>query len=144
MGNSFLFSSKNTGIIRRMNETIDEYIKSKPNHEEFHKYLCSLIDAKGMSDPEAYKRAGIDRRLWSKIMSDDGYRPSKRTVCMLVIALRLDYHECKHLIKSAGYILNRDTFDLVIRYCVQEGIFDPIKVDSLLVEKNLKPLFSEQ
>lgn len=144
MGNFSLSSWKNTGIIIAMSETIDEYIKRKPNHEEFHKYLCSLLDEKSMSDPEAYKRAGIDRRLWSKIMSDESYRPNKRTVCMLVIALRLDYHECKHLIKSAGYILNRDTFDLVIRYCVQEGIYDPIQVDSLLVEKNLEPLFSEQ
>jgi predicted transcriptional regulator len=127
-----------------MKETLDQYIQEKPNKEEFHKYLCSLIDEKGMSDPEAYKRAGIDRRLWSKIMSDDDYRPSKRTVCMLIIALHLKYHESKHLIKSAGYILNRDIFDLVIRYCIQEGIYDPIQVDALLVEKNLKPLFSEQ
>lgn len=127
-----------------MKETLDQYIQEKPNKEEFHKYLCSLIDEKGLSDPEAYKKAGIDRKLWSKMMSDEAYRPSKRTVCMFIIALRCDYHECKHLIKSAGYILNRDTFDLVIRYCIQENIYDPIQVDSLLVEKKLKPLFSEE
>lgn len=125
-----------------MRETIDQYIESKPNCEEFHKYLCSLIDSKGMTDPEAYKKAGIDRRLFSKIMSDVNYRPSKRTTCMLAIALQLDFHECKHLIKAAGYILNRDTFDLVIRYCIDEKIYDQQEVDSLLIEKNLKPLFS--
>ena len=63
--------------------------------------------------------------------------------CRLVIALNLDYHECKHLIKAAGYILNRDPFDIVIRYCVENKIYDPLKVDQLLIEQGLKPLFSE-
>ena len=45
--------------------------------------------------------------------------------------------------QGAGYILNRDPFDLVIRYCVEQKIFDPFEVDRLLVQEGLKPLFSE-
>lgn len=126
-----------------MPETLDEYIARKPNKEEFHTYLYSLIDARGLTDPEVYKKAGIDRKTWSKIVSNSDQRPTKRTVSRIVIALELDYKECKHLIKAAGYILNRDPFDLVIRYCVEHKVYDPIAVDDLLVKKGLKPLFSE-
>lgn len=126
-----------------MPETLDEYIARKPNKEEFHAYLYSLIDARGLTDPEVYKKAGIDRKTWSKIVSNSDQRPTKRTVSRIVIALELDYKECKHLIKAAGYILNRDPFDLVIRYCVEHKIYDPIAVDTLLAKKGLKPLFSE-
>lgn len=126
-----------------MPETLDEYIARKPNKEEFHTYLYSLIDARGLTDPEVYKRAGIDRKTWSKIVSNSDQRPTKRTVSRIVIALELDYKECKHLIKAAGYILNRDPFDLVIRYCVEHKVYDPIAVDGLLIKKGLRPLFSE-
>ncbi len=123
--------------------SLNEYIEEKVNKEEFHSYLYSLIDEKGLDDPSVYKKAMIDRKTWSKLMSNKEQRPTKATVCRLVIALELDYHECKHLVKSAGYILNRDPFDLVIRYCVEQRIYDPFKVDELLVSKNLKPLFSK-
>ena len=124
-------------------ETLEEFLKNNPNAEEFHTYLFSLIDSRGLTDPEVYKKAGIDRKTWSKLISNHEQRPTKRMVCRLAIALELSPHECKHLIKSAGYILNRDPFDLVIRYCVENQIFDPMRVDSLLVQENNKPLFSE-
>ena len=126
-----------------MEEKLQDYIKRKPNKEEFHAYLFSLVDEKGLTDPEVYKKARIDRKTWSKLVSNKEQRPSKRMVCRLVIALELDYRECKNLIKGAGYILNRDPFDLVIRYCVEQKIFDPFEVDRLLVQEGLKPLFSE-
>lgn len=126
-----------------MKEGLEDYIARKPNREEFHSYLFQLIDERGLSDPEVYKKAGIDRKTWSKIISNQAQRPTKRMTCRLVIALNLDYHECKHLVKAAGYILNRDPFDIVIRYCVENKIYDPLKVDQLLIEQGLKPLFSE-
>ncbi len=124
-------------------ETLDQYFARKPNDEEFHSYLFALLREKGIENAEAYKKAGIDRKTWSKLISNASQRPTKRNACAIAIALELDYKECKHLVKSAGYILNRDPFDLVIRYCVDHGIYDPIKVDALLLEKNQKPLFSE-
>ncbi len=123
---------------------LDDYKNEKPNKEEFHSYLFSLIDARGLKDPDVYKKAGIDRKTWSKLVSNKDQRPSKRTVCQIAIALELEKHECKHLVKAAGYILNRDPFDIVIRYCVDHKIYDPMKVDELLLKEGLKPLFSEE
>ncbi len=126
-----------------MDEGLATYLDAKPNKEEFHSFLFDLIEKKGLSDPELYKKASIDRKTWSKLVSNSSQRPTKRMVCRLVIALELDYHDCKHLVKAAGYILNRDPFDLVIRYCVEKKIYDPFEVDKLLFGQNLKPLFSE-
>ncbi|MBO4540705.1 MAG: helix-turn-helix domain-containing protein [Bacilli bacterium] len=124
-------------------ETLQEFIDRKPNHEEFHTYLFRLMKERDLSDPDVYKKAGIDRKTWSKLISNDVQRPTKRHVAKIVIAMELPCRECKHLIKSAGYILNRDPFDMVIRYCIEQRIYDPMKVDELLVKQNLKPLFSE-
>ncbi|MBQ9457322.1 MAG: hypothetical protein IJU64_02290 [Bacilli bacterium] len=124
-------------------KTLEQYLAEKTNYEEFHTYLFKLIQNRGLTDPEVYKAAGIDRKTWSKLVSNPKQRPTKRNVCALAIALRLQYKECKHLVKSAGYILNRDPFDLVIRYCIEEGIYDPLKVDELLVSQQLDPLFSK-
>jgi len=123
-------------------ETIDEYFDRKPNKKEFHALLYRLLNERGVDNPTVYKKARIDRKTWSKLISNADQRPTKRNVCAIAIALELDYRNCKNLVKSAGYILNRDTFDLVIRYCIDQGIYDPLKVDELLVEKGQKPLFS--
>ena len=123
-------------------ETLDEFFKRKPNQKEFHVFLNSLLNERGIANPTVYKKAGIDRKTWSKLISNTNQRPTKRNVCAIAIALELDFKDCKSLVKSAGYILNRDPFDLVIRYCIDQGIYDPIQVDSLLAEKGQKPLFS--
>ena len=102
-----------------------------------------MMRDRNLSDPEVYKAATIDRKTWSKLISNPNQRPAKRNVCAIAIALKLKYKECKHLVKAAGYILNRDSFDLTIRYCIEHQIYDPFEVDRLLVEQHLKPLFSE-
>ena len=123
-------------------ESLDQFFARKPNQKEFHALLYHLLDEKGLDNVTVYKRAGIDRKTWSKLISNGEQRPTKRNVCAIAIALELDFRDCKNLVKSAGYILNRDPFDLVIRYCVEQGIYDPLKVDALLIEKGQKPLFS--
>ena len=123
-------------------ETLDEFFERKPNKKEFHVFLNRLLNERGIDNPTVYKKAGIDRKTWSKLISNANQRPTKRNVCAIAIALELDFKDCKSLIKSAGYILNRDPFDMVIRYCIDQGIYDPIQVDALLLEKGQKPLFS--
>ena len=123
-------------------ETLDEFFKRKPNVKEFHILLNRLLKEKGLDDPMVYKKAGIDRKTWSKLLSNANQRPTKRNVAAIAIALELDFHDCKSLVKSAGYILNRDPFDMVIRYCIDQGIYDSFKVDELLLLKGQKPLFS--
>lgn len=80
-----------------------------------------------------FKRAGIDRKLFSKLKTDSNYQPSKDTAIRYCLAFRLDEEETDEWMKSAGYWLSDTSeFDLAIRYCIDKGIYDPIDVNILL------------
>ena len=99
----------------------------------FCKKLFSIIDNKGLKDSDVYKKAGIDRRLFSKLRSDFDYHPSKSTALRLCLALELDIAETEILLESAGYCLSlSDTADLVIRYCIEHRVFDIISVNEAI------------
>jgi hypothetical protein len=80
----------------------------------------------------------MDRKLFSKMISDPNYKPSKKIVCTLALALQLDQKESKTFIKRAGYILTSGSrFDLSIRYCLEHKIHDLYQVQALLEKENL-------
>ncbi len=119
---------------------LEGFVKSK-RKLTFSQVLFEYIDKKSASDSDIYKKAGIDRRHFSKIRSNPEYRPSKNTVIALALALQLDQNNAYRLLRSAGYSLSdSDTFDLVIQFCLEKKIYDIHDVNSALDYFSLKPL----
>ncbi|MDF0728535.1 hypothetical protein PY093_18025 [Cytobacillus sp. S13-E01] len=99
----------------------------------FAQVLLGLIDDTGYSDSDIYKKAGIDRRHFSKIRSNSDYRPGKNSAVALALALELNKKETDKLLSSAGFSLSdSDTFDLVIQFCLEKRIYDLDKVNQAL------------
>ena len=124
-----------------MNKEIITYIEQKNSGQTFCEMLFSLIDEKGLTDVEVYKRANLDRKYFSKLRGNPHYKPKKKIVCALALALELDNATCKKLVKKAGYILtSASKFDLVIRYCIESKIYDLMKVNEILDDMGLETI----
>ena len=99
----------------------------------FNERLFLLIDRTGQRDSDVYKKAHIDRRLFSKIRSNKKYIPCKKTVIALCLALELDREEADALLSSAGYSLSRaDDYDLAIAFCIDKKVFDFFEVNEVM------------
>lgn len=119
---------------------IEKFIETnrKPT---FPQVLFGLIDQKEVSEVEIYKQAGIDRRLFSKIRSNSNYRPNKNTAVAFALALNLSQDDADSLLRAAGYSLSEnETFDLVIRFCLEKKIYNIDSVNQALDYFSLKPL----
>ncbi len=119
---------------------IDDFIKETKDNNKFQKLLFSHIDKKNLKDSDVYNKVHIDRRLFSKIRNEN-YHPSKETIILLGLALELKENEIDELLQSASYSLPKNNvYDLIIRFCFIEKIYEITKVNELLDEYKCKLL----
>lgn len=130
-------SMKKTKITKEMSQTmvtnrnIDNLMSQM--EETFSQRLLRMIDERGLTDSEAYTKAYVDRRHFSKIRKDINYAPNKKTVLAFTIALELSLDEAKDLLRSAGFALSRSSrTDIIVAYFLQNKIYDMFEINDVL------------
>lgn len=126
-----------------LRESSYKIISKKPNldgmlnnlDKGFSETLLDLIDRTGKKDSEIYKKANVDRKLFSKIRNNADYRPSKATAIAFAIALELSMDETDDLLARAGIVLSQSNkFDVIVRYFIENKKYDIFELNSVLFE----------
>lgn len=112
---------------------VDAFIRSSKDKLNFQNTLMHLIADRKVDNSVIYKKACIDKKFFSKIISNKDYVPKKHTVMALGLALELPLEEYERFLASAGYaFMPSSKFDLIIKYCVMNHIYNLINVDVIL------------
>ncbi len=141
---SFRFERPRFGVLSSSSSTANsiDYLIGKRD-EPFSRTLLRLIDDKGKTDVEVYKRAHIGSKLFSKIRKDD-YTPSKKTVFALAIGLELNLEETESLLACAGYSFSRNKkFDIIVQYFIVKGRYDIFQINDVLLKYDQQLLGEE-
>ncbi len=117
----------------RPDETLADFLKNMG--DGFTPTLLAYIDKSGMTDVECYKKANVDKKVFSKIKCNKNYRPSKQTALAFAIALRLSLDDTNKLLASAGLALSHGSkFDMIIEYFIRKGNYNIFEINEALFE----------
>lgn len=106
--------------------------------DTFSQYLMYLIESKGMDNVEVYKRAIVDKKMFSKLKNNPDYHPQKITALCLCVGAKLNLDETKDLLARAGYALSPcDKTDIIFKFFIEKEIYDMIEIDIQLEEHGL-------
>ena len=101
--------------------------------DNFSVTLLKLVDVKGITDVECYKKANVSKQTWYKIINERNYKPSKNTVIAFAIALKLTLEETKHLLATVGFALSKSNkFDVIIEYFLIKGEYNIFTINETL------------
>ena len=121
--------------------SIQDFINENKEEDTFQTLLFKYIDNKNLKDSDVYNKVNMDRRLFSKIRSNVDYHPTKETIILLGIALELTESELEELLEKASYSLPKNqVFDLIIRFCFKEKIYDLNQINEFLFDHKCKTL----
>ena len=117
----------------KLARSLEQYVTELD--ESFSEMLLRKIDEKGMKHSECYKKANIDRKLFSKIKNDKLYKPGKPTAIAFAIALELSLAETEEMLRKAGFTLSHSSkFDIIIEYFIRSGNYNIFDINDALFE----------
>ena len=120
---------------------LDNYLETRD--ESFSEMLIRKIAEKDIKDSDCYNRAQLSRQVFNKIINDSTAKASKPTVLSLAIALELDIDEAKEFLQKAGYAFSpSEKFDLIVRYFIENGVYDIFIINEYLLEYDQRLLGS--
>ena len=101
--------------------------------ESFSEMLQRIIKERGVKTSDVYSAANIDRKLFSKIVTNPQYKPKKTTALALAVALKLSLGETTELLHKAGYVLSHSSkFDVIVEYFILNGEYKVSTINAML------------
>ena len=120
----------------QMGGSLEEFLRQRES--TFTESLLDLLRERAGKDSEVYKRAEISKQLFSKILSNRDYKPTKDTAIQLAIGLQLDLAQTQKLLEKAGYALTRSSkADLVVQYYIERKIYSVSFINEALSDCGL-------
>ena len=111
--------------------------------KSFSRLLSDFVGKRFDKDANFYKQIYMSRQLFSKIINDAAYRPTRETVLKCCIGLQLGERDAQLLMESAGYGFSRNLeLDLIVKFCIANRVYEPDKIDAMLVKHHVEPLFA--